>query len=932
MNKSHISRNTRAMLLGGLGTCLFAGPVLAADAAPAAAGAAGELAEVVVTGFRESLRSAIETKRNANDIVDVVKAEDIAKFPDLNLAESLQRIPGVAIDRDGGEGRSITVRGLGPDFTRIRLNGMEALATTGGTDSSGGANRGRGFDFQIFASELFSSLTVRKSASASVEEGSLGATVDLRTGRAFDYSGPVFAVSGQAGYNDLARKSDPRATLMLSNRFLDNKLGALFSVAYSNKTTINEGSSSGRWENGITQSTGLIFRGLTAASPISLNYHPRIPRYGRLVYDQKRLGMTTSLQFQATPSTLLNLDALYAKQDGSRSEQYLEIISFSRGGQGNPQTTIVNPVVAASGDIVSATFNGVDARTENRLDVYTNKFSQLALTLEQEFGDRTKLKVLAGRSRSSSDNPIQTTVTLDRYDSNGYSYDYSQNNRVPGFNYGFDVANPASWQFSASTALGDASLIRMRPNRTDNNFDNVTAELGFRITDAVKLNGGLAWKKYDFVTTEARRSSTTEATTVALPTGTSVAQVSSLLTGFGRGFGIPAGTPTSWVMPSIDAIASLYDINCNCINSFGDFRLSPNFASAPGGNRNIGETDKSAFVQLDFSSHIGDMPLRGNVGVRYVKTAELAQGYIGTTYVAVGQDYSDTLPSGNLTLEFKPNLLARLAAAKVMSRPQLPNLTPGASNFSTQANTLTNGNPLLQPFRAKTADLSFEWYPDKDTLLSVGFFYKDIGTFIQTLVTSIPFGATGLPLTLLPASQTAATVYTVTQPINTSGGPLKGFELSAQRPFNFLPGFWRHLGGIANYTRVSSKIDYVLTTSATAGSTFTSANLINLSPTSWNLVLYWENDKFSTRVTETYRDRYLSQVPAPSGNDVRGKAATHNVDFQATYNFSKQLSVSLQGINLTDQADDRWISSTRDSSESYDHSGRQFYLGVTYRR
>ena len=471
----------------------------------------------------------------------------------------------------------------------------------------------------------------------------------------------------------------------------------------------------------------------------------------------------------------------------------------------------------------------------------------------------------------------------------------------------------------------------MRPNKTDNNFDTVTAELSFKLTDALKLNGGLAWKKYDFVTTESRRSITSEATSVALPAGTSVAQISSLLTGFGRGFGMPAGTPTSWLMPDLNAIAKLYDINCNCVNALGDFRLSPLFASAPGGNRNVAETDKSAFVQLDFTSHVGDMPLRGNVGVRYVKTSELAQGYVGTNYVAVGQDYSDTLPSGNLTLEIRPNLLARLAAAKVMSRPQLPNLTPGGS-ISTQNLTLSNGNPLLQPFRAKTADLSFEWYPDKDTLLSVGFFYKDIGTFIQTLATSKPFSDTGLPLTLLASNQSGATVYTVTQPINTSGGPLKGVELSVQRPFTFLPGFWSHFGGVANYTRVSSKIDYVLTTSATAGSTFTTANLINLSPTSWNLTLYWENEKFSTRLTETYRDRYLSQVPAPSGNDVRGKAATHNLDFQATYNINKQVSVSLQGINLTDQADDRWISSTRDSSESYDHFGRQYYLGVTYKR
>ena len=142
------------------------------------AGASKNSETVVVTGFKSSVRSAIAAKKLENDIVDTIKAEDIGKFPDNNLAESLQRIPGVAIDRDGGEGKSITVRGLGPDFTRVRLNGLEAISTTGGKDKDGGANRGRGFDFNVFASELFNSLTVRKSLSAEIEEGSLGATVD----------------------------------------------------------------------------------------------------------------------------------------------------------------------------------------------------------------------------------------------------------------------------------------------------------------------------------------------------------------------------------------------------------------------------------------------------------------------------------------------------------------------------------------------------------------------------------------------------------------------------------------------------------------------------------------------------------------------------------------------------------------------------------
>ncbi len=149
-------------------------------------------------------------------MVDAIVAEDIGKFPDLNLAESLQRIPGVVITREAGEGRNISVRGLGPDFTRVRINGMEALTTVGAGDQSGGTNRGRGFDFNVFASDLFSQLVVRKTASADVEEGSLGATVDLRTARPFDYDGFTFAASGQAGYNQMAEKADPRLAALVS--------------------------------------------------------------------------------------------------------------------------------------------------------------------------------------------------------------------------------------------------------------------------------------------------------------------------------------------------------------------------------------------------------------------------------------------------------------------------------------------------------------------------------------------------------------------------------------------------------------------------------------------------------------------------------------------------------------------------------------------
>src|SRR5690348_3089335 len=177
---------------------------------------ADELDEVVVSGFRSSLDAALQDKRAAVGSVDSIRAEDIADFPDLNLAESIQRIPGVAIARDAGEGRTVAVRGLSPEFTRVRLNGIEAMSANGGTDAAGGTNRGRGFDFNTFASELFNSITVRKTASAEVEEGSLGATVDLRTGRPFDYDGLTIVTSATAQYNDLSEEVDPRAAFVIS--------------------------------------------------------------------------------------------------------------------------------------------------------------------------------------------------------------------------------------------------------------------------------------------------------------------------------------------------------------------------------------------------------------------------------------------------------------------------------------------------------------------------------------------------------------------------------------------------------------------------------------------------------------------------------------------------------------------------------------------
>jgi hypothetical protein len=196
-----------------------------------------ELEEVVVTGFRGSLNTALSQKRDETAAIDVIASEDIGKFPDSNLAESMQRIPSVALSRgDGGEGKNISVRGLGPTFTRVRINGMEAASQTGSSDIYGAGNNGRTFDFNVFPTELFSQLAVRKTASADVEEGSLGATVDLQAPRPFDYDDDsVFTFTARGIYNDVSEETDPRASMLFSQKFADGKFGLLASVAFQRR-------------------------------------------------------------------------------------------------------------------------------------------------------------------------------------------------------------------------------------------------------------------------------------------------------------------------------------------------------------------------------------------------------------------------------------------------------------------------------------------------------------------------------------------------------------------------------------------------------------------------------------------------------------------------------------------------------------------------
>jgi TonB-dependent receptor len=955
---------------------------LATQAAWAQQASAPATEVIQVTGLRASLESALNKKREDSGIVDVIKAEDVAKFPDTNLAESLQRIPGVVIDRDAGEGRGITVRGLGPDFTRVRINGIEALATTGGTDSSGGANRGRGFDFNVFAAELFNTITVRKSASADTDEGSLGATVDLQTSRPLDFRGFTATASLKGRYNDLVGKTDPRAAFLIANTNQARTFGVLLSAAFSQRNLYEEGFSTVRWDTGASsqgwcppQGVGGNPNGSTATTcgPASLgiprlpntaenvaayslasnaaNFHPRLPRYGRLTHDQDRLGVTGALQWKPNADGLVTFELLYAKLKATRQEDFLQAISFSRSAAqgGKPQTSVLAAEYAPNGALLYGRFNGVDIRSESRFDVLQTTFTQPTLTVEQNLGESMRLTARVGQADSRFRNPVQTTTTLDALNVNGYTIDFRDSDRLPKITYPFDPAQaggaltlvsvPRVTSGTQPTTIPNttSSEIRIRPQGADNRTDLVHADLEWDARPGtLALKGGLDYKKYAFSTFEFRRVNQND-TIFAPPAGTSIASLTTTISGFGKGLSLPAGAITAWVIPNLNAIAAAYDIYCNCLKSgpaggAGDFTLSSvTNGNARGNNRAVTETDSGGFVQADFRLELGKLPLRGNAGVRWVKTEQSATGYqaaAGGTEVTVSQSYTDVLPAVNVAANVTRDLIVRLAAAKVMARPQLGNLNPGGSISTTGTLTVNVGNPLLEPFRAKTFDASVEWYHGRNAFVGVGLFHKDISTYIQSLRTNIRYKDTGLPVSLLPSNFTGDEVFQVTTPVNTPGGKLDGFEINVQQPFGFLPGIGRNFGVLLNYTQVKSKIDYLV--SPTSTTTITD-DLLNLSPKSSNVTLYYDDGRFSARVSASRRSAYLQRVPGQNNNDVEGKNGTFNVDFSVSYKLNDRIEFTLEGLNLTNEANDQFISRARNSAVVYHVTGREYLLGMRYK-
>ena len=861
-----------------------------------------EVIEVRASSFADSLQKALITKRASAGAVDTILAEDIADFPDQNLAESLQRIPGIAISRDAGQGREITVRGLNSSFTRVQLNGMQAQSLSAGP---GGVRKSRAFDFNVFASELFSQLTVHKTSSAEIEEGTLGATVDLTTGRPFDFNDNVTAINVQGTFNDQSEEADPRLSALTSYTNDDRSFGVLVSASFSSQLISNVGSDTGRWEDdGFCTDSSCLG---TQDEDLSSYWHPRFPRFADKTHELDRTGITASVQFAPSDDTTVTLDALYSKIEAQRLEPFMQAISLARtNSSGVGQTYLTDYTIDGNDSIIAATAHDVDIRSENFESNWESEFTQFSVDVEHHFNDDLKVNLLVGTSESVLDNRETTIIyehfsvndsrrTLDYADStSAVTYDFT-NQMSPTMSYSFDTANPANWELSE---------YRDRIYDAKSSYDNARADFEYILNDAITLKGGVTYKDYLYSIAGSRADGTFASADAADGTVDNVA------------FGI------SNVVTAADG---------NVVNFGGQsffmadnaqlpkFLESGGWSYAPRGGDTyaVSEENLSYFLQADFFYPIGDMDLRGNAGVRYATTDVESTGLVNGDPTSVKNDYSDTLPSLNLALDVTEDVVLRASYADVMSRPGLSTLSPGGSVDPFNL-TVSYGNPFIDPFRATNYDLSAEYYFDEGALLSLAYFIKDIESFPTSETVTLNWQEVGLPDSVLggQANIVNNSDFEVRRSINGGGGKLDGYEVQYQQKLDFLPGpqWVQNFGVLANMTFVDADV-----------------NLTGQSDRSSNFTVYWEDEVFSARISMANRSEFTTSFNS-NPNKQRYVDGTTHIDFSASYNVSENLKISIEGINLTDEPIVAMVSPNIGGRVwNVTQTGRQFFIGASYR-
>lgn len=809
------------------------------------------LEHIEVSGYRGAMARSLIAKYEHKAVSEVIEGQEIGKFPDSNVAEAMQRLSGVTLDR----GEYISIRGADPQMTRVEVNGR-TIATTSAAN--------RDVSFMIFGSELFQTIEVIKTTSADMDEGGIGGVVSLQTPRPLDIAQRHLGF--EFGFNRTSAGGANRSeySLFTNQLFAEGRAGVFVSLARQQERSSISNSEVKGWQHRALQTpNGTEPLDVLTGLKLRLN-----------TIEQQRINQYLALQWQAGEQWMWFADYLYSSRKPVDRED-----SFESAGS----TTFIAPYMANINNFGVADevfYQDLATFQTTRVDdiQYFQKGGRLALqwSPRQWLLQTDLFHTHSGREQQMM--LARTSADVDL----GYRFDYQ--GKMPLF---FAVS-PSGRQFVkaqhqlAETSDKETALsVDVEHPLNSEYFSQIG--FGFKLKKRTKLRHGLEKEVWQAPLWQEALQ----------PFPVSAFAPEAMDDGLDQ-----------WISLDTDSIV-------------GDNLTAMSFAADPGKFRDQQERSSAGFFMVDIDTGIGDIPLSGNIGVRWVDYQSQSKGYTlnidgcGESWFQLAEvehGFDRWLPSGNFVLSPTDDRLIRLSMGKVLAYSNFGLLQPDVL-VDRQKNQMDIANPQLQPNQSWQFDLSYEHYFADEGLFSAAVFYKRIDSYNEKLVSDEQLLIDG-----------ELESYQVSRRVNGHGARLKGIELNLQTPFSFLPGFWQHFGVFANVT---------VSHSSRQLSNGARIKLPGQADLASNVVLYWEREGLSMRLGYNYRDKALSTRSGESGL-LLYEAPRQYIDFAVRYQFAERWRFSLEGMNIGKQPIYQYQEDVLHPI-SYSLSQSRYYLGLGYR-
>jgi len=860
--------------------------------------------DIVVNGYRTALANALQKKKDAPNVVEVLSSEDIGKLPDPSIAESLARLPGVAANRDRGNATTLTIRGMGEELTNTLINGREIVT----------AEANRNARYEAFPTELINGAYIYKSPTASQAEGAIAGQVNLLTIRPLDQKKSTFVLNARGAYAPLAKNTDGVSPTGYSasgsyiGKFANDTIGVAIGYARSDEPTATERADIYPYENSYLSTTGYGSGSLEVPSGFLA-----LRRAGR----QKRDAALGTVQFKPGNGLEVVADLMWSRLDYAETQKGLEADNLVFGNYFAQSPTVVNNG-ATAGTLVNYYNYGATLGATNQYFAFKDNLWAGGIDTKYETSSLL-IHANVGYSQVHRDQTYLAILTAPYY------YDGAGNpqpvvgvtpatNAVPPLTIGYASNENGPPTFTVDRSLTDPRTNLAYAATIPSNGGGAPLINDALFTGALdlehKFDGGIFSSiVFGGRVTDRQKDFTQRTETIPLPGQVPSQFILSPITFDGPFSGYPQ-TLNIDILPYINSVGGIHPTESE---------------TDKGGSWEVDETTYAAYAQINADTYIGGMHLTGNAGIRYVRTLTNSRGFTtldpGTgvvtaaTPVSYNNNYSDWLPNLNLTLKLNNRMQIRAALSKAIARAPLDSLRAGYNAYNYGTLAVYGGNPFLKPYRADQADLTYEFYINKDTAFTLAGFYKKLDSFIVTQVTAVQTTPDAM---VQPG--------TFERPVNGSGGYIRGFEVSYQQVLSFLPKPLKGLGFYLNYSYTDSNVSV-----DQAENAITNIPLPNLSKHVGNAGIFYNLGGFEARVAYRARSSYATVVGGQ--NLLTFDKGEQLIDAYIGYTFSEHgalhgLRLSLEGRNLTDAPFETY-SGYVERPGRYEDFGRTFYLSGT---